>query len=113
MTLWQLISENVTVELKETPPGCFQENTDSAGKTICPDGYECPYCPGACFDEPYVRYTASASDCQRYCQAVNSPVNCEYFVYDQRANQEGWCWLKFGLWIVRNQPFTTLGKKYC
>ena len=107
------IREKLSVELPEPPPGCFQENTDSAGKTICPDGQKCPMCPGASCDQPYTRNVVSASECQRICQVVNSPVNCEYFVYDQRQNQNGWCWLKFGLWIVRDQPWTTLGKKNC
>merc|ERR1712198_498722 len=97
----------------EFPPGCVQENTDSAGKTICPDGQKCPICPLASCDQPYARGVQSAEDCQRLCQLVSSPVNCEYWVYDQRYGQEGWCWLKFDLWIVRDELYTSLGKKWC
>ena len=108
-SLW--VSEDI--ESNEFPPGCVQENTDSAGKTICPDGQKCPICPLASCDQPYARGVQSAEDCQRLCQLVSSPVNCEYWVYDQRYGQEGWCWLKFDLWIVRDELYTSLGKKWC
>ena len=104
---------SLSAELEEFPPGCVQEGTDSAGKTICPDGQKCPICPLSSCDQPYTRYVASAEDCQRLCQLVNDPVNCEYWVYDQRYGQEGWCWLKFDLWIVRDEVYTSLGKKWC
>ena len=98
---------------QEFPPGCVQENKDSAGKTICPDGQKCPICPLSACDQPYATGVSSAYDCQRLCQLVNYPVNCEYWVYDQRSGHDGWCWLKFDLWIVRDQVYTQLGKQWC
>ena len=105
---------DISGNIQEPPPGCFHENTDYGGMTICPNGQKCPWCPlGGC-DEPYTRNVPSASECQLICQtAVNLAVSCEYFVYDQRGDQTGWCWLKWGKYVVYSEPGTTAGPKYC